>query len=219
MTIVESPPAEETVARPVRRRPASMPQIVGGGVLVLIGMLWLLERTGAIDMSVTAVLALGTMVIGIALMLLAKDGPHVGLIVFGTLLGLVTLVTAVVPFEGFQGAAGDRTFAISSIDEIRPDYNLSVGTLTIDLSQIDDLGSATPLTASVGMGELVVLVPEDVEIAVDASVGVGQIEILGRVVDGVDIDDVYESPGYSESSESISLDLQAFTGRVEVAHE
>jgi hypothetical protein len=196
-----------------------MSQIVGGGVLVLIGMLWLLERTGAIDVNVTTVLALGTMVIGIALMLLAKDGPHVGLIVFGTLLGLVTLVTAVAPFEGFQGGVGDRTIAISSIEEIRPDYNLSVGTLTIDLSQIDGLGAATPLTASVGMGELLVLVPEDAEIAVDASVGAGQIEILGRVIDGVDIDETYESPGYSESSESIFLELQAFTGRVEVAHE
>ncbi len=219
MTIVESPPAEETVVRPVPRRRVSMPQIVGGGVLVLIGMLWLLERTGAIDMSVTAVLALATMVIGIGLMLLAKDGPHVGLIVFGTLVGLVTLVTAAAPFEGFQGAVGDRTIVISSVDEIQPDYNLSFGTLTIDLSEIDDLGPATPLTASVGMGELVVLVPEDVEIAVDASVGAGQIEILGRVVDGVDIDDTYQSPGYSKSSESISLELQAFTGRVEVAHE
>jgi len=219
VTIVDSPRTDETVVRPVPRRRASMSQIVGGGVLVLIGMLWLLERTGAIDVNVTTVLALGTMVIGIALMLLAKDGPHVGLIVFGTLLGLVTLVTAVAPFEGFQGGVGDRTIAISSIEEIRPDYNLSVGTLTIDLSQIDGLGAATPLTASVGMGELLVLVPEDAEIAVDASVGAGQIEILGRVIDGVDIDETYESPGYSESSESIFLELQAFTGRVEVAHE
>jgi hypothetical protein len=56
-------------------------------------------------------------------------------------------------------------------------------------------------------------------IRVDASVGAGQIEILGRVTEGVDIDESYASPGYSESSASLSLELQAFTGRVEVTDE
>jgi hypothetical protein len=196
-----------------------MPQIVGGGVLVFIGLLWLLERTGAIDVSVTAVLAMGTMVIGISLMLLAKDGPHVGLIVFGTLLALVTLVTAAAPFEGFQGGLGDRTVEISSVDDIRPDYNLAIGKLTVDLRNLDDLDMATPLTASVGMGELLVRVPEGTDIQVDASVGAGQIEILGRITDGVDIDETYESPEFAGNSQSLALELQAFTGRVEVTDE
>jgi hypothetical protein len=196
-----------------------MPQIVGGGVLVFIGLLWLLERTGAVDVSVTAVLAMGTMVIGISLMLLAKDGPHVGLIVFGTLLALVTLVTAAAPFEGFQGGLGDRTVEISSVDDIRPDYNLAIGKLTVDLRNLDDLDTATQLTASVGMGELLVRVPEGTAIQVDASVGAGQIEILGRVTDGVDLDETYESPEFAGNSQSLALELQAFTGRVEVTDE
>jgi len=196
-----------------------MPQIVGGVVLVSIGILWLLERTGAIDINVTAVLGLGTMVVGISLMLLARDGPHVGLIVFGTLLALVTLVTAAAPFEGFQGGVGDRDVALSSVDDIRTDYNLAMGTLTIDLRDIEDLGASTRLTASVGMGELMVLVPADVEIDIEAEVGAGEIEILGRVIDGVGIDDTYTSPGFAESDQRLSLDLQVFTGRLEVTDE
>lgn len=187
--------------------------------MVLIGILWLLERTGGIDISVTAVLGLATVVVGISLMLLAGDGPHIGLIVFGTLLALVTLVTAAAPFEGFQGGVGDRTVAVSSVDDIRADYNLAMGTLTIDLRDIEDLGASTRLTASVGMGELLVRVPSDVEIVVEAGVGAGEIEILGRVIDGVGIDDTYESPGFAESDQRLSLDLQAFTGRVEVNDE
>jgi hypothetical protein len=196
-----------------------MPQIVGGGVLLFIGLLWLLERTGAIDISVTAVLALATMVIGISLMLLANDGPHGGLIVFGTVLALVALLTAAAPFEGFQGGVGDRVVEVDSADEIRPDYNLALGKLTIDLRGIEDLESGTPLTASVGMGELLVRVPEGTAIEVDANVGAGQLEILGRTTDGVGVEESYRSPGYEESSESLSLDLQAFTGRVEVTDE
>ncbi len=75
-----------------------MPQIVGGGVLILIGLLWLLERLALIDISVTAVLGLATMVTGISLMLLARDGAHGGLVVLGTILALITLITATAPF-------------------------------------------------------------------------------------------------------------------------
>jgi hypothetical protein len=196
-----------------------MPQIVGGGVLVLIGTLWLLERTAAIDISVTAVLGLGTMLVGISLVLVARDGPHVGLMVFGALLALVTLVTAAAPFEGFQGGVGDRTVDLSSVDDIRADYNLAVGTLTIDLRDVEDLGPSTRLTASVGMGELVLRVPADVEIDVEAEVGAGEIEILGRSIDGVGIADTYASPGFAASGQRLSLDLQVFTGRVEVTDE
>lgn len=219
MTLTERPPTEHQSPRPASRRRLSMPQIVGGGVLVLIGILWLLERTGMIDVSVTAVLALATMVVGISLMLLAGDGPHVGLIVFGTILALVTLLTAAAPFEGFQGGVGDRTFDVSSIDDIRTDYNLGMGKLTIDLREIGDLERATELTASVGMGELVVRVPRGIEVEVDASVGAGQLEILGRTYDGVGIDETYQSSGFPDSSQSLSLELQAFTGRVEVTDE
>lgn len=217
MTIVDQPKTEPTQAPVHRRLPT--PQIVGGGVLVFIGGLWLLERTGVVDLSVTAVLAMATMVIGIALMLFSTDGPHVGLIVFGSVLAVITLITAAAPFEGFQGGVGDRTIAVTSADEIRPDYNLAMGKLTIDLRQVEDLDAAAPLTASVGTGELIVRIPEGTEIDVDARVGAGQLEILGRVIDGLGIDETYQSPGYEESGESMRLDLQAFTGRVEVTDE
>lgn len=193
-----------------------MPQIVGGGVLILIGLLWLLERGGLIDVSVTAVLGLATMVTGIALMLLARGGAHGGLIVFGTLLALITLLTATAPFEGFQGGVGDRTVTVRSVGDIRADYDLAMGKLTIDLRQIDDLQAATPLSASVGMGELIIRVPEGTEVSVDARVGVGQLEIFDRVVDGVGIDESYSTPGLVSGSESLMLDLQMFTGHVEV---
>jgi predicted membrane protein len=219
VTVIDRPPTEPTVTQVEMRRRSSMPQIVGGGVLVFIGLLWLLERTGAIDISVTAVLALGTIVVGISLMLLAKDGPHSGLIVLGTLLAAVALITAAAPFEGFQGGVGDRTYEVATVDDINADYNLAMGKLTIDLRDVEDLDTATPLTASVGLGELIVRIPSGTAIDVDASIGAGQVEILGRVIDGVDIDESFISPGFAESSQSLSLDLQAFTGRVEVTDE
>jgi hypothetical protein len=186
---------------------------------VLIGLLWLLERYGTIDISVTAVLGLGTMVVGIALLLLAREGAHVGLIVFGTILAAVTLVTAAAPLEGFQGGVGDRTVVVSSVADIQTDYNLAMGTLVIDLREIDDLEDMARLSASVGTGELVVRVPSNIDVAVDVQVGAGQFEAFGKTVDGIGLDESYISPELRPGDPRLSLDLSVFTGRVEVTNE
>jgi hypothetical protein len=192
---------------------------VTGGVLVLIGLLWLLERTGAFDLSVTAVLALATLVVGVALMFLAGDGPHPGLIIFGTILALVTTVTAVAPFEGFQGGVGDRTVELTAVSEIQPAYDLAMGSLTIDLRRLEALDAQTVLNASVGMGELVVIVPQGIPLRVEAEAGAGQIDIMGKHVDGVSVEDSYRSPGFSADEPGLVLILEVFTGQVEVADE
>ncbi|MFP4073527.1 MAG: LiaF domain-containing protein [Actinomycetota bacterium] len=196
-----------------------MPQIVGGGVLILIGLLWLLERLALIDISVTAVFGLATMVTGISLMLLARDGPHGGLVVLGTILALVTLITATAPFEGFQGGIGDRTIELTTVDDIAADYNLAMGKLTIDLRQVNDLRTGTSLSASVGMGDLIVRIPEGTDVAVNARVGAGELEILDRASDGLGIYETYRSPGLNEAEANLVLDLEMFTGHVEVTDE
>lgn len=216
MTLTDRPQEEVTTQSTAPSRRSVAPRVIGGMVLVLIGALWLLERTGAIDISVTAVLALATVVIGISLMLLARDGPHVGLIVLGSVLALAAWITAVAPFEGFQGGIGDRTVVVDTVDAIRPDYNVAMGKLTLDLTGMDDIEAATRLTASVGMGELLIRVPEGTAVAVEATVGAGQIQIFDRVVDGVGLDETYQSPGFDETRGHLSLELEVFTGRVEV---
>lgn len=187
--------------------------------MVLIGVLWLLERIALIDLSVTAVLGIATTVAGLALMLLARQGAQGGLIVFGTILGLVTLLTAAAPFEGFQGGIGDRTVEITSVDDIRADYNLAMGKLTLDLRQIDDVDVPAGLSASVGMGELIVRVPAGADVSVETQVGAGQVEVLERFTDGVGINESYRSPGLSGENEGLRLDLRVFAGKVVVTDE
>jgi len=212
MTLTEKP---TTVESPVQPRSLPVAQLVAGGVILIIGVLWLLERFGWVDLAVTAVLGIATMVTGIALMILARESAHVGLIILGTVLGLLATLTALAPFEGFQGGIGDRTLVIDSVDDISADYNLAMGTLVIDLTNLD-LDEIARLNASVGAGELIVRVPDGIEVGVEARAGAGQITIFDQVTDGVGVEDTYETTGYDEASSRLRLDLEVFTGRVEV---
>lgn len=209
-------PTEAEVPQPVWRR--RRPQLVAGVVLLLIGALWLLERLGAVDLNVTTVLAIGTIVIGLSLMILASDGPHGGLIVFGTVLALVATLTAAAPLEGFQGGVGERRVVISQLDDLEPEYNLAMGDMTIDLRSIDALDGEVSLAASVGMGQLVIRLPEGAEVSVEAEAGAGELQILGERADGLGVDQSVRSDGYDSAVDRLTIVAEVFMGRVEVTN-
>jgi predicted membrane protein len=219
VTITDKPPVVETTPAIPQQRTWESPRLVGGGVLVLIGLLWLLERAGVIDVSVTAVLALATMVVGVSLMVLSSKGTHAGLIVFGTILALITLSTAAAPLEGFQGGVGDRTIVVTTADDIRSDYELSVGSLVVDLSDVQDLNEMTSLNASIGVGELLIRVPAGTEVRVDGTVAAGELTMFDRSYDGAGIFESYESPGFAEANVGLDITVEAFMGTVEVTDE
>ena len=190
--------------------------MVIGAALVLIGGLWLLERVGAFEVNATTVLAVGTIVVGLAVMILSSDGPHIGLIVFGFVLALAGTAAALTPLEGFQGGIGDRVVDVATVSDLAVEYNVAMGQLTIDLRDVTDVNAHVSLKASVGMGELLVRLPEGVEFEVNANAGAGQTEILGETRDGLGVSDYYSTPSFDENAAGITLDLDVFMGRVEV---
>lgn len=192
------------------------PQVVAGVVLVLIGALWLLERLGIVSLTVTTVLAIATIVIGIALMILASDGPHAGLIVFGTILAVIATLTAAAPLEGFQGGVGERQVRVAQLADLEPEYNLAMGELTIDLRGIDVLEGETVMEASVGLGQLVIRVPEGVAVSVQAAAGAGELQVLGETADGLGVDQTFRSANFDEASDRLVIQAEVFMGRVEV---
>lgn len=193
-------------------------QLIAGLALILIGGLWLLQRLDAIDLNATAVLAIATMFVGFAVMVLSWRHNPSGLAVFGTVLAVVTLLTAMAPLEGFQGGIGERDIAITQVEDLAGEYNLAIGQMVIDLTGIERLSGPTDLTASIGMGDLVVVVPPGTEFDVAAQVGAGQIEILGETWDGVGVDAHESTDGWREGLDGFVLDLQVGFGRVEVRH-
>ena len=61
-----------------------------------------------------------------------------------------------------------------------------MGELDLDLGAVTLPAGTTPVDASVGIGSLVITVPEDVALEIDAQAGVGEVNVLGERDDGVD---------------------------------
>ena len=87
-----------------------------------------------------------------------------------------------------DGGVGDRDYRPTSVGDLRDTYQLGMGELIIDLRETDLPAGDVPLAVDVGVGEARVIVPEDVCVATDAEVGMGEVRSFGRHNEGVDVD-------------------------------
>jgi predicted membrane protein len=174
-----------------------------GAILLGAGVLWLLSYVGALDLSYQA--WIGILLIAIGLAIAFTPGHH-GLL---TLIGIVILLAglpALVVDDFVTGGIGDAVEAPTTAADIE-DYEHGIGKLTIDLTGPGLADEDLDVKAEAGIGELLVLVPEDASVTVDAHVGIGNIDALGSQEDGVDVDLDEEFPGLSEREIALELDL------------
>ena len=87
-----------------------------------------------------------------------------------------------------DGGVGEREYRPLSANELRDDYRLGMGELTVDLRDADLPTGDVPLRLRVGMGAATLLVPRDVCVASSADVGMGAVEVFDRDSAGVDVE-------------------------------
>ena len=185
-----------------------------GLVLVLLGVGWLLET---LDVDVPWDLVLPVVLIGIGGMLVFSArsiAGQAGLIVAGTVLTILLLIGAAIDVP-LGGGVGDRTVRPTGA-QLEPEYERGVGTLTLDLTalDVDALGAPIDLRAHVGIGQLIVIVPEDGAVQVEAHAGLGTVRIDGREAGGLGAD--LSAPAAGEPM--LRLDASVGIGEVRVDH-
>jgi phage shock protein PspC (stress-responsive transcriptional regulator) len=87
-----------------------------------------------------------------------------------------------------DGGVGERDYRPASALDLRDKYELGMGQLTVDLRQTDLPAGDVPLEIDLGIGEARVIVPEDVCVATDAQVGIGEARTFNRNNGGIDVD-------------------------------
>jgi hypothetical protein len=181
-----------------------------GALLLGAGVAWLLSIADVLDLSYQTWIGLLLIAIGLAI---ALTPQHHGLLV---VLGVVVLLAglpALVVGDVFTGDIGDAIEAPTTRAEIVP-YEHGVGKLTVDLTSPGLSAEDLDVDAHVGIGELLVLVPNAPEVVVDAHVGIGNIDALGETEDGVDVNLDDRIPG--SNSQEISLELDVGIGDIRI---
>lgn len=137
-----------------------------------------------------------------------------GLAVVGVLLAALAVAAAAVDVP-LAGPIGERTYAPPSTSEVRADYDVAIGELTVDLTNVRFVSGRHEIDANVGIGQLNVAVPADVNVEVEASASGGDVEVFGRRDEGenAELTERWSVPG---SDVTLVLDAHVGFGEVNV---
>lgn len=158
---------------------------IGTG-FVAVGIMALLDSTGAAHPEFSHYLALFVGIIGLGLLVGSVVGRSRGLIFLGVVLVPILLASSVVSAR-FSGGFGDEHHRPRDITEVQSQYGLTGGDLRIDLTEFDLDGRTVPIAADLGFGRLLVIVPEGAGLLVDAHVGFGDLQVFGSHDSGIDV--------------------------------
>ena len=159
---------------------------LAGGAILWITRHTTPDREGADGSSSTDVTALAE-----------QDSRRMRRIVRGFVITVASLVALVVVAVAVFAAVfhvhvgrgiGERTYAPTSVEELRSRYELGIGDLTLDLTGIRFPVGETALDVRVDVGEIEVLVPPDVAVRARGSAKAGRVELLGAAAEGYKAD-------------------------------
>ena len=164
-------------------------------MLVAVGALALLTNVTDVSVHLAQYFGLALAVLGVGLVVGTWWGHARTLILLGLLILPFAVMASYVTVP-LEGGIGEQRYTPMDPGELQDEYRLTGGQLVLDLTQVE-LTAPIEVAASVAMGELVVLLPEEVSGEVDATVGAGNFYILGASQSGTQLEDrfVLDGPG------------------------
>lgn len=160
------------------RRPSLLSPVLGA-LLAAAGLLGLLAVLDVYEVDLAVALAAGVAIVGAAVAVGASTGRRVGALV---LLGLVLLasfgVAAATPVSVTSGI-GEKLERPVAATELEESYELGIGELAVDLSGVQLRPGTTEVDVRVGIGDVIVTVPENVTLEIDARAAIGEVDVLG----------------------------------------
>ncbi len=219
---------QPTPIPPQPPRPRSYLGLVTLSIAVIVtGILASLAVTGLVDLPPVVIPAVALAILGAGILVGAIAGRARWLLWIAIPTLFVTLMVSFIPANfgdnlgaNLRAGIGERSWTPTTVDEAALAHDLGVGSARLDLSDLQiPAGTTTvPVDATVGLGELIVTVPDDVRVIVDASVGTGDLTVDGVSVGrgpspSIDV----ELPGGPATGPVIDLTLHTNVGSLEVS--
>ena len=155
---------------------------------------------------------------------LAKILSIIGVVLYSLLAVAAIAFFAILIPLGLFAASTDTTSIDVGSQEVTPtaiaeidgrSFSHDVGDVTYDLTDLDFGGESVEMSVDLGAGTLVVEVPDEVTVTLDASVGAGQIDAFGEATSGISLTRDETSPGEPNGG-SVLLDLEVDLGDLRV---
>ena len=206
------PPRPPRPPRP-RRRPFLTPLtlsalLIGGGLVAL------LNDADVTHITTAEALAGAVCVIGVALLVSTRFGRARGLIPIGILLLLVTIPASVIDVP-ITGGVGDRSYRPTTVAQVHSSYELGIGQLDLDLRDLPLSDQTLAIDAQVGIGQLDIHVPSTARVEVHAHAGAGQLALFGNTFDdNWPVNATFNAP--STGTGVIEIDASVGAGQVQV---
>jgi len=164
--------------------------ILAGSLILGVGGAWAAAAGGATVVAII-VIAAGVVLVGGAF----AGGAARWLIVPALALALPAGVVSAADLD-VHGGVGERVYRPASADGLRDHYRVGVGRLVLDLRDTELTPGDHRVRVEAGVGQVLVLVPDDVCVSSTAHVGAGAAEVFQRESDGIDVkwDDPRDAP-------------------------
>lgn len=201
--------------------PPPPPSRLGGVVLALTaltaGVLLWLRLAGVEELTAVRILATCLCVVGVGLVVGTVIGRARWLFFFPGLVLAVALAATAAVDGVVAGGVGERTWTVAGGAPTRS-FELGLGEATLDLRGADTSGPVLDIDARIGVGHLVVIVPDDLTVRIRADVGLGDIvttDVGGSSDPGGGSDQELVAV-FGDGDVEAELDLEVGTGQVEV---
>jgi phage shock protein PspC (stress-responsive transcriptional regulator) len=187
----------------------------GIGVLIIcaalaLGGAWLAGTSGGTAAAIAVIVA------GAALAGAALEGYGRWLMLPALSLAIPVAFVSAANID-LHGGAGDKQYTPNSPLEVKDTYRLGAGRLVVDLRDAQLPPGDHPLKLKVGLGEALLIVPDDVCVATKAKLGMGQVQAFDHENSGIDVDWT-DQPSAPESNPRVLLDADVGIGHVAVTH-
>jgi hypothetical protein len=212
----------------VLRAPSADGQVLGA-LLLLGGVVWLLNRSGALNLSWQTILSVLLFTLGVGMVVTARRRGGPGLVVLGVVLVVALVGTSSIDIGLLEDGIATRSISVvDPADHAGRRSQLGIGQLDVDLTRLEVPETAAgtnpkPMKYRLGIGHLVLRLPPEssgVAVRVDASVRGGEVELPdGSIRKGNDLDLEWADEGFEQSAQKLSLDLGLGFGAVQVVRE
>jgi phage shock protein PspC (stress-responsive transcriptional regulator) len=181
---------------------------------LVAGVLMAVRLAGVEELTTSRILAVLLVVVGCGLVAGTVVGRARWLFFFPGLPLLLALAVSVAADGIVDAGVGERRWSLAGGAPTQS-FELGAGEAILDLHGADTSGRVLEVDARVGLGHLLVLVPEGMTVRLDARVGLGEID-LGRGGDPTEGSRVSEDVVLGTGDVEVELDLSVGTGMVEV---